>query len=114
MVAGDHVFIIGAEIAEFGVVGLANVCGELATWVEATARGWVCRTGDVPFKHNAFPFHFLSWVGDRNSGDECLGVRVEGVVVDVVDVAEFYDFAEVHDGNTVANVANHGEVMSNE
>ena len=46
--------------------------------------------------------------------DEFLRVRVLGFVEDVFGVAVFDDFAVMHDGDVVRNVAHHGEIVGDE
>ena len=49
-----------------------------------------------------------------NGLDEFLRVGVLGFVEDVFGVAVFDDFAVMHDGDVVRNVAHHGEIVGDE
>ena len=49
-----------------------------------------------------------------NGLDEFLRVRMLGFVEDVFGVAVFDDFAVMHDGDVVRNVAHHGEIVGDE
>ena len=53
-------------------------------------------------------------VGDRNGGQEPLGVWVQGVAVQLPAGAYLYKMAQVHDADMVGNMFDHGEVMGYE
>ena len=77
----------------------------------AARRGIVGRR-DVAFEENFFALHL--GIGDGDGGEECLGVGVFGTPVDRFRIGELDDFTEIHDGDAVADVLHHGEVVGDE
>ena len=47
----------------------------------------------------------------RNGGQKCLGIRMQGIVVDRVTVTQFHQPSQIHDGDAVADIFHHAQVM---
>jgi hypothetical protein len=60
------------------------------------------------------PGPFLLRVGEGDRRDQRLGVRVEWLFEDRVGVGGLDDAAQVHDGDAIRDVANHGQVVGDE
>jgi len=85
-----------------------------ATGVEAAARGRVHRRGHVAGEDDALALLLDLRVGDRDGREQRLAVRVERVLVEVDAVGELDDLAQVHDRDSVADVAHDREVVRDE
>ena len=57
---------------------------------------------------------FWSGIGARHGRHERFGVGVERCQVERIDIGQFDDAAQVHDGDSVADVFDHREVVGNE
>ena len=53
-------------------------------------------------------------VGDRDRGDQRLGVGMTRTVEQLVPRRRLDELAEIHDGDAIADMAHHAEVMGNE
>ena len=97
-----------------GFLGGADVFGFPATRAEAAA-GWRVRgAGDVALQEDAAAVVSLGGVGDGDRREEGLGVGVAWVFVDLVVGAYFYDLAQIHHCDSVADVADYGQVVGYE
>jgi len=77
----------------------------------ATGRGGNGR-GDIPPEEDA-PGLFAG-IGDGYRGNERLGIGMKRIPVDFIGGPEFDNFAQVHDGDPVADVFDHGKVVGDE
>jgi hypothetical protein len=82
--------------------------------VEATPSWWVYWARKVPAEDDPLSRAFKLGVRHRHCGEERLGVRVERVGEQRAPRAKLDDFAKVHDGNAVAYLANHREVVADD
>ena len=102
------------SVDEFGCLFGTNPLSLPAPCAETTTRGRVRRTGHITLEHDPSPILPPCRIGDRNCGKERLRVRVRRVVVDLILVALLDDFAEIHHGDAIAEMAHHRQVVSDE
>lgn len=80
--------------------------------MEVAAAGGIDGAGDFPGEDDApGDLHRVGRGGGREKG---LCVRVAGVFVELDAVGDFDDFAQVHNGDAVAEMFDDGEVMGDE
>ncbi|MNW05194.1 hypothetical protein D3C71_2014030 [compost metagenome] len=53
-------------------------------------------------------------IGNRDRGQQRLGIWMDRIGVQLFALGQLDHFAQVHNGDTVADMLNHGEVMSDE
>ena len=68
-------------------------------------------TGDLALQLDPSALLFHLRICDRDRGKKRLRIGMERMLIEFLVVGIFNDAAEVHDGNTVGDVADHGEVM---
>src|SRR5258708_3563218 len=54
------------------------------------------------------------WVGDRGGVEQSLGIRMQWVAIEFIAICYFHHPTEVHDHHAHRDVADHGEVVSDE
>ncbi len=79
---------------------------------EGAAFGWVDGGRDVALEEDFFAFHL--GIGHGDGGEEGFGVGVFRVAVDGFRIGQLHDFPEIHDGDAVADVFYHGEIVGDE
>ena len=107
----DHVTgnkMVTRNFAKIRALFLADIFGQPAAGAETAARGRVHWRGHIPFQDPALAFGIRNRIGDRDCRKQRLGIRVQGVVVEIDPVSNLYDDAQVHDRHTVADVTHHG------
>ena len=92
----------------------ALVAGDRATAGKVAALRRVDRARHVAGKNLAVLLCFCTRVRNRHCGKQRLGVRMQRVRIQIVGRSELNDIAEVHNGDTVADVLDDVEVMRNE
>ena len=55
-----------------------------------------------------------AWIGERHCREQCLGIGMKGCPEECVLLRELDDLSEIHDGDPVADVLDHREIMRNE
>ena len=80
--------------------------------VKTAPFGRVDGTGDIASQNN--PFSFRSGVRGRGGGQQCLGIGVQGSLIEFIAVGEFHDFTKVHNGYPVADVLYNAQVVGYE
>jgi hypothetical protein len=83
-----------------------------ATGVEMATGGRIERTRNVPGEHR--PFAPQAGIGQRNRGQQCLRVWMARRREQRPAISELDDPAQVHHGDPVGDVLDHGEVVRNE
>ena len=73
--------------------------------VKSTPRRWVDRAGHIPFQNLAV--FFQTWIRYGDGRQKSFGVWMGGVAVKFVAGGRFHDFAEIHDGHTLAHEFHH-------
>ena len=111
--------VAGNEVARFGLlpVGLgggADFLRERAAGAEAASGGWRDRARDLALQHDALGRAQVRRHGHRLGRQQRLGVGMERPLGDVVGRTQFHELAEIHDGDAVADVAHHAEVVGDE
>ena len=78
-----------------------------------TAAGWRARrVRQIPLQQRCVAFNARLHLWCR--GDQCLGIRVQRGVKDLVDGRKFNDLPEIHDRHAVAHMANHRQAVGND
>ncbi len=109
---GYLVFV--TDLAQRGYHLAALRYSHRAARVEAASRWWVEGAGNLTFQDDVLPFFFNEGICYRHSGEECSGVGVQGIIVELSCSGNFYDMSQVHHGYAVADMAHHGKVMGDE
>ena len=80
--------------------------------MEIATRRRISRVGQFSADRDAA---FLDFgVGPRNAGQERFGVGMFGIVVEAARVGLLNDFADVHDGDEIADVFDDAQIMGDE
>ncbi len=85
-----------------------------AAGAEAAAGGDVRRGRHVSGEDDPLAVFAGLRVGDRHRREQCLGVGVGGVLVDLGVPSDLHDPAQVHDADPVGDVPDHGQVVGDE
>ena len=94
-------FLLIAPLKPFGTAGMEP------------ATGWYMDgTGRIPFDDN--PLLLGLRICHRNGGQECLGIRMQRVLVKLIPLRYLHYLTEVHDGDPITDVLYHPKIMSNE
>ena len=80
-----------------------------ATGMKAAPRGNLDGTRHVTGENNAFPLD--GGVRHRNGCEQRLGVRVQWIAEELTGRRDLDDPAEIHHGNPMADVLDHGEIV---
>ena len=110
--AGDDVAVAGQ--AKGRLLGRAAGLRVRAAGPEPAARRRIDRARDVAGEDDPLAAPFDPRVGDRYGRDERLRVGVQRPAEQVVHGGGLDDLAEVHHGDPVGEVPDHGEVMGDE
>src|SRR5580704_1515788 len=102
------------QLAQFGAILLAPLDCDRAARVEDAARGRIDRARHfaLDWPENTLRLH--SRIGHRYCRQQCLGVRVQRVVEELVTNRKLDDAAEIHDGDALAEMPNNRQVVSDE
>ncbi len=101
----------GVHLDQGRVLGFATVHTLAATGLEVAAVGGVEQVKRVA--GDAFQAHFGAVDGGERA-HQALGVWVFGVVQDLFGVAQFDQFAGVHDADAVGDLAHQAQVVGDE
>lgn len=112
--AGDQVSRLLSFERRFGDPAHLLVTPHWAPGMESAASGRVERTGYLPLEEKSPPSPLHWRVGDRSGRKQSVGVRVKSFTKEGVRRTHLDDFSEVHDGNSIADMPNHREVVSDE
>ena len=109
----------GGLVATFPVrsrsaCGRAVVLGARAAGTERAAFRRVYGRRHISGEDHALVFALLLRIGDGDGGEERGGVGMARLAVESVSVGDLYDLAEVHHGDPVRDVFDHGEVVGYE
>jgi len=106
--------MVGLYFLQLGEHLTALVDGDGAAWVEY-ASGWrVQGARDLTGQQDSFPLGVDNRVRYRYRGQEGLGIRMDGVDVNLIPVRHLHDVAQVHHADTVADVTDYGQVVGDE
>jgi hypothetical protein len=70
------------------------------------------RAGDVTFKNGPLFFATRIGDGDRRQQSPCVGMLC--ILIDRIALGDLDDLAEIHDGDSMADVLDHPQVVGNE
>jgi len=82
--------------------------------MEDAPRRRVQRAGHLAAQHNTLSARLHLRVPNRHRRQQSLGVGVQGAFVKPLAIGHFDDLAKVHHCHPVRDMADHGEIMSNE
>src|SRR5215217_3796079 len=99
---------------ESGLVIGAVVLGARAAGVERATLGRVRGRRHVSGEYHALALALLLRVGDGDGREQRGGVGVTRLAIESGPVGDLYDLAEVHHGDPVRDVFDHGEVVGYE
>ena len=60
------------------------------------------------------PFGFSLWIRYRYRIEQCAGIRVSGVVEQLIAFGKFHQFPEIHHCNAIGYVAHDAEIVGDE
>ena len=83
----------------------------IAARTKTAAGRWVGRAGDIPFQNDALALVFYVWIRDWHGRKQCLGIRVQRVLVQSGSVSQLTQFAQLHHGHTITDVPHHRKVV---
>lgn len=69
------------------------------------------RTGHISLQQ--YPFFGGFRIRNRNSGEQRLGIRVPGVVINVIVSGHFHNFTKIHHSSPITDVFNNAQIMRN-
>ena len=93
---------------------LANIHHIRAACMEMAPRSRIDRTGHVTSEDDALAFSCDHRIRNGNRGEQCFGIRMEGIFVERIPVSQLDDLAQVHHGDAVGNVTYNREIVGNE
>ena len=76
--------VTGGDFLELGHAFCTGICSVGAAGAERTAGGSIQGRGDITGEDDALVFSCLDGIRQGNSGHQALGVRMQGMVVDLV------------------------------
>ena len=82
-----------------------------ASRIETTSRREIHRAWKIALEKDSGPLRF--WVWNRDGGQKSLGVRVEGLTIQICRRSQFDDPAQVHDRDPIADMTNHVQIVRN-
>ena len=103
-----------AAIGERGAFRGALLGGVAAAGTERAAGRHIERTRHVAGEDDALPLARGLRVRDGDGGEQRLGIRMDGVLVQVVRVRNLDHLAEVHDGDALRDVMDDEQIVRNE
>jgi hypothetical protein len=106
-----HKMTIG-HLTQWRWLRLANPGSAKASWMESTTFRRIYRIRDISSQSNVEPSGLVLKCG--NGRKERLGIWVQHVVEKLIRGCHFNQLAEVHDGDTVAHVVNHAQIVGYE
>src|SRR5262249_36212328 len=80
----------------------------------AAAGGRLQRTTNLAFDDRTWAPRLHVRVGDRDGGQERLGIGMQRRPVELVPAGDLDDTAEIHDGDAVRDMPHDGEIVSDE
>ena len=83
-----------------------------ASCMEETSLRRICRGGNISLEHDSLHLNIRVRLGD--SREERLGIRMKGIIEDILLVTELHHRAEVHYTDLVRDELNYGEVVGDE
>ena len=101
-----------ADLLHYRFVGETDVSGVLAPGVEPASRGRVDRRGKLTLDIALTNIDRRCRLRDRRQ--QRTGVRVSGVFVELVGVADLADLAEVHHNDAIGHVLDDREIVADE
>ena len=110
--AGEELRYVQRDLPELGLLLGAFFTGVLAPGVEAAAGGRVHGAGHIALQHLLHGGNLR--VGHGDGVQQGVGIRMGGAVKKVVLFSDFHDIAQIHDGDAVAKVLDHTEVVGDE
>ena len=104
----------GGDLLEIRHAFGAFVARVRAAGAEGAAARRVQRARDIAGEHDALVGAGDLRIRDRDGGQKRLGIRVQGMVIDLVGVGQLDHLAEVHDGDAVGDMAHDQQIVGDE
>ncbi len=82
-----------------------------AARMELTAGWRIKRTRDFSFQKDVFPLGFNLRIGNRYGCKKRPGVGMKGIAIQIAPGGNFHDITQVHDGDPIADMPDHGQVV---
>jgi hypothetical protein len=101
-----------ADILHAGFLDAATFDGKGAPGMKTAAWRGFQGAGNIAAEDNTPRFVFD--VRDWNAGQQGVGVRVQGVLEKILRFGQFDHLAQVHDGQAIADVFDHQEMVGDE
>ena len=106
------VLAVDDMLPELRNLGPAPIAALGAAGVEGATRRRVHGAGHIALQ--GAPLPAPRQVGHGYGGEQCLGIGVQRVRKELVGFGQFDDAPQVHDGDAVADVLDHGQVVRDE
>lgn len=79
---------------------------------EPATRRRIYRCRDIAREY--YPLSLFLWIGDRDRGQKSLCVGMKRVLVKLLGLGYFHDLAEIHHGDAIRDVLDHGKPVRDE
>ena len=106
--------MIRAYLAQLRRHPAALTIGYGAAWMEHATRWRIQRAGYLSGQQHPLALGVQYWIRNRHGREQGLGVGMLGVAVDLVPVCDFHYVPQIHHAHPVADMADHGQVVSYE
>ena len=100
-----------APVGERGALYGALLGGVAAAGTERAAGRHIERTRHVAGEDDALPLARGLRIRDGDGGEQRLGIRMDGVLVQIVRVRNLDHLAEVHDGDALRDVMDDEQIV---
>ena len=97
------------DVLELGLIHFAIGFGIETASVETTSARWIDGTGHIPGENDSL--FFDGGVGTWHSREQRLGIGMGRIAIELTIRSHLNDLAEIHDGDTIANVLDDAQVM---
>src|SRR6185369_14067329 len=98
---GDQVIV--PMIRQLGWCRPADLRHPGAAGAEAAAGRWIDRRRQLALEDDALALAFR--IGQRERGDERLGIRMQRSLIETVAISDLHDLAEIEDKDAVTDMA---------
>src|SRR5215207_5523928 len=96
-------------------LAIVKLTGKFLAPRTETTTGWrIGRAWQVALQNDPAAGSLLARVRQRDCREQRLSIRMGRNTEHPIHFSDFSDLAEIHDGDAVGNVPDHGQIMSNE
>ena len=112
-VASNHMLLTVLNVGlQLRLLFLTDLLAVLAAGMETAAGGNIDGGGNIAFQQDALLL--VVNIGHRNGGQQCLGVGMHRLLVQLFCIGDLHDLAQVHNDDSVGDVFNNGHIVGDE